>query len=42
MWDVLAIDQAEVPFRYGVFHGSTQIGQVDLHIEPSVPDDAFY
>jgi ribosomal protein S18 acetylase RimI-like enzyme len=41
MWTVLAIDQDEVPYRHGVFRGSTQIGQVDLHIEPSVPDDAW-
>jgi len=38
---VRAIDQDEVPFRYGLYRGSAPIGQVDLHIEPSVPDDAW-
>jgi ribosomal protein S18 acetylase RimI-like enzyme len=38
---VRAIDEDEVPFRYGLYRESTQIGQVDLHIEPSVPDDAW-
>ncbi len=41
MTTVRAIAQDEVPYRYGVFSGMTQIGQVDLHIEPSVPDDAW-
>jgi ribosomal protein S18 acetylase RimI-like enzyme len=38
---VRALDQDEVPFRYGLYRESTQIAQVDVHIEPSVPDDAW-
>jgi ribosomal protein S18 acetylase RimI-like enzyme len=38
---IRAIDQEEVPFRYGSYQGSTQTGQVDFHIEPSVPDNAW-
>ncbi len=41
MSSVRAIDQDEVPFRYGVFRGPAKVGQVDLHIEASVPDDAW-
>lgn len=41
MSTVRAIDQEEVPFRYGLYRGSTQLGQVDFHIEPSVPDEAW-
>ena len=41
MSTIRAIDQDEVPFRYGSYQGSTQIGQVDFHIEPSVPDAAW-
>jgi GNAT superfamily N-acetyltransferase len=38
---VRKIEQDEVPFRYGLFRGSEQIGQVDLVIEPTVPNDAW-
>lgn len=41
MSNVRSINQEDVPFRYGVYRGSTQVGQVDVHIEPSVPDDAW-
>ena len=41
MSSVRAIDQDDVPFRYGLFRESTQLAQVDVHIEPSVPDDAW-
>ncbi len=41
MSTVRSIDQDEVAFRYGVFRNSAQVGQVDLHIEASVPDDAW-
>ena len=41
MSTVRAIDQDEVPHRYGLYRGSNQVGQVDLHIEASVPDDAW-
>lgn len=38
---VRAIDQEEVPFRYGLFRGSEKVGQVDLLIEATVPNDAW-
>ena len=38
---VRTIEQDEVPFRYGLFRGSEQIGQVDLVIESTVPNDAW-
>ncbi|HUP16299.1 MAG TPA: GNAT family N-acetyltransferase [Acidimicrobiia bacterium] len=41
MSSVRAISQDDVPFRYGLYRGSTQVAQVDLHIEASVPDDAW-
>jgi ribosomal protein S18 acetylase RimI-like enzyme len=41
MSNVRAISQDEVPFRYGLYRGSAQVAQVDLHIEASVPDDAW-
>jgi len=41
MSTVRAIDQDEVSFRYGVYRGPAQVGQVDVHIEASVPDDAW-
>ena len=39
--DIRAIDQADVPFRFALHRGSAQLGQVDLLIEPSVPDDGW-
>ena len=36
---VQSIDQDEVAFRYGVSRGATLLGQVDLRIDASVPDD---
>lgn len=41
MATVRAIDQEEVPFRYGLFRGSEKVGQVDLLIEDTVPNDAW-
>jgi hypothetical protein len=36
---VRAIDQDDVPFRFGLFRGSEKVGQVDLLIEATVPND---
>jgi ribosomal protein S18 acetylase RimI-like enzyme len=41
MSTVRAIDQEEVPFRFGLYRGSTQVGQVDFHVEAVVPDQAW-
>ena len=38
---IRAIDQEDVPFRYGLFRGSEKVGQVDLLIEATVPNDAW-
>jgi ribosomal protein S18 acetylase RimI-like enzyme len=38
---VRAIDQEEVPYRYGLFRGSEKVGQVDVLIEATVPNDAW-
>ena len=41
MADVRVIEQDEVPFRYGLFRGSEKVGQVDLLIESTVPNDRW-
>ena len=36
---IRAIDQEDVPFRYGLFRGADKVGQVDFLIEATVPND---